>query len=262
MENYICIGDVHGRYDLLDQLLTMCAEKIMAQTHKVVFLGDWVDRGPDSFEVINRIKAMCDAGSAIAILGNHDDMMLDYYREGIPQKHCIWTMNGGVKTMVSYTKHYGLYGIGHFFQAFNRSGHAQWLKSLPYFYETENVFFSHAPIPNKYVVQAGLANIRPFEGDFRANKEALTWTYVDRSIEGQWEHDHGKLAVCGHVHALREGKLEPRVYPQIIYADTGSGCAPHGRLSAVIITDGKYDGFLQAIPIDKIVDDKVSYKNI
>lgn len=246
-DDYIAIGDIHGRFDLLLKFLEKCRHRM--DTHKLVFLGDMVDRGPQSFEVVDAIRNLCEAGKAIALLGNHDDMMLDYYRERIFKKHSLWSMNGGDHTMRSYCNQMKLFGNGHFFEAFGKSGHSAWLKSLPYFHETNKVWFSHAPIPSRQIVINGLTNFPTFEGDFRANKYALTWTYVSRSMEGEWERDHEKTAVCGHIHALREGVLEPRIYPQIIYADTGAGCAPEGRLSGIIITDGKYEGFFQIDPL-------------
>lgn len=243
MENYIAIGDIHGRFDLLSNLLDKIGPMPM---HKYVFLGDMVDRGPESFEVVNRIKAMCEAGSAIALLGNHEDMMLDYHAKKYPDHYDVWMMNGASKTVTSYLGAATLYGAGRFFQAFERSGHAAWLKSLPYFYETDKVFFSHAPVPKEKWRWRDVLK----REDFRTDKNVLTWSCHGNvgAREDEFAHDHGKIAVCGHVHALQEGILAPRVYPHIIYADTGSGCAPHGPLTGIIITDGKFDGYIQAIP--------------
>lgn len=260
-DNYICIGDIHGRFDLLLNILAKVAKRM--DTHKLVFLGDMLDRGPESYEVVETIKHLCEQGQALAILGNHDQFALDYFDKGIFNKQDIWFYggNGGQKTVDSYTKHYEMYGAGHFFKAFNKSGHLAWLKSLPHFYETEKVWFSHAPIPREEV----RASFTHREGDFRLDKDLLMWTVGVSAYEGDWEHDHGKLAVCGHVHALHrwdesgedERWLLPRVYPKIIYADTGCGCGYMGRLSAIIITDGKYEGYVQAVP--KIVNDKVNH---
>jgi serine/threonine protein phosphatase 1 len=214
MENYVAIGDIHGRFDLLERLLSDISDEVLYE-HKLVFLGDMVDRGPASYDVVGKVKQLCDDGKAIALLGNHDDFMLDYHRGRIVDKQNIWFYggNGGKKTVESYTAHYGEYGQGRFFSCFEKSGHAAWMKSLPYFYETEKVWFSHAPIPGPEHLHA----IRPFDGDYRANKEVLTWTYREHSPEGTWEHNHGKLAVCGHVHGLQRKLLEPRVYQQFIY---------------------------------------------
>lgn len=241
-KNFIAIGDIHGRADLLDDLLNQIPNHPHGLArYKLVFLGDYVDRGPDSFKVVDRIKRECEAG-AIALRGNHEDLMLDYHALRIVQRHSVWTMNGGTRTMDSYCKETKRYGKSHFFEAFESSGHASWIKSLPYYHETESVFFSHAPIPKQQFRQA--------VGDFRLDVEALTWSWHGHFevSESEFAHEHGKLAVCGHVHALKEGILIPRIYPHIIYADTGSGCAAVGPLTGIIITDGKYNGYMQAIP--------------
>jgi hypothetical protein len=254
-DNYIVIGDVHGRMDLLDDLLKQIDEAGIyyanghkEDAHRLVFLGDFIDRGPDSFEVVERVKLLVEHNNAIALLGNHEEFAMDYYRNRIFDKRNIWFYpgNGGMETVKSYTRHFKLYGAGHFFEAFGRSGHAAWLGTLPFFYETEKVWFSHAPIPERWQ-QWESARGRS-SSDFRANKELLTWTCGPDDAEGKWEMDHGKLAIYGHVHALLRGILLPRIYPQAIYSDTGSGCHPVGRLSAIIVTEGKYIGHMQAIP--------------
>lgn len=244
MENYIAIGDIHGRADLLQQLMENpeVFELFYKGTHKLVFMGDMVDRGPDSYVVVNKIKDMCEAGWAIALRGNHEDLMLRYFDGRVPSSYDIWMPNGGTKTIGSYCKAMGLdHNLSNFFTAFEQSGHDKWIRSLPYYYETEKVWFSHAPVP-----------IRAFRRteDFRTDVHALTWSYHGKHdiSESHYASDHKKLAVCGHVHALEDGIVEPRIYHHIIYADTGSGCAPHGRLTGIIITDGEYKGFVQAVP--------------
>lgn len=240
MDNFIVIGDIHGRNDLLTQLLENpeVFKRLDSGKYKAVFLGDMVDRGPDSFAVVEKIKDMCETGWAIALLGNHESMMLDFHRKRVLQSDHIWLYNGGHQTIKSYADQTKLYGISHFFDSLDESGHWAWLKTLPYFYETEEVWFSHAPIPK----------VRIRKDDFRTDTHALIWSFEDEP-DGSWEFDHGKTAVCGHIHDLFRNNVMPRILPNIIYADTGSGCSPKGRLTAIIITDGKYDSFVQAIPI-------------
>lgn len=239
-DNYIVIADIHGRYDLLVQLIQKISTSGMPlQGFKYVFTGDMVDRGPDSYKVVEVIKRLTEKGDAIALLGNHEDMMLNYYEKGIFNKQDIWLYNGGDKTVRSYGENMKLYGGGLFFKAFPLSGHYKWMKELPYYYETDKVWFSHAPV----------SKTQGLTGQYRANKQHLLWSYPSQVVgEGTNEHDHKKLAVCGHIHGLFDGILTPRVYPHIVYLDTGSGCAPHGRLSALIVEDGKVCDFIQAIP--------------
>ena len=70
-EKYIVIGDIHGCSDQLDEILDMTAQY---SDHKYVFLGDYIDRGPDSEAVINRIREL----DAIFLKGNHEEMFLGH----------------------------------------------------------------------------------------------------------------------------------------------------------------------------------------
>lgn len=244
-EDYFCIGDIHGRLDLIKDLLTKFGDSPYYKTHRLVMMGDYIDRGPNGYEVLELVKHLTETHDAIALLGNHEEFMLRYATAGVPDKTNVWFYggNGGMKTVLSYNNHFEEYGFGHFFNSLAKSGHRRWLESLPLYYETEKVWFSHAPI-------GVWVNLEP---TWKTNRERMLWTYFGNTDKSAY--DHGKLALCGHVHALQEYYdtadekfLEPRIFPKIIFSDTGSGCAPDGRLSGVIITDGKYEGFIQAKP--------------
>jgi serine/threonine protein phosphatase 1 len=246
MSKFIAVGDVHGRYDLLSQLLTKIEATEKDFTY--VFLGDMIDRGPDSFKVVDTIKKLTEKGH-IALLGNHEDMALQYYRNKVVDRNDIWQYNGGDKTIRSYGDEAKAYGQANFFKIFDTCGHAQWIKDLPINHETPEVWFSHAPIPkDKY---------RRSLGDFRMDKFANTWSFHGECGTDEYEFvkDLGKLAVCGHVHAVNEGKFVPRAYPssqgdydKIVYVDTGCGCWHTAPLSAIVIEDGKVGKVIQAWP--------------
>lgn len=236
---YIAIGDIHGRLDLLDELLLRIRLISSLKDHILMFLGDMNDRGPDSYGVIEVVKGLVEAGKAIALRGNHEDMMLEWvdWHEG--DRTHYWFPNGAGKTIESYGRATKLYGMGRFPMALGKTGHYGWLKKLPYFHETDEVWFSHAPIAADYKARRGV-------DDFRLDSHSMTWTFFGN--EGEPAYDHGKLAVCGHVHALQEGVYTPRMFPKIVYADTGSGCGALGRLTGIIIEDGKVVDYLQASP--------------
>ena len=74
---YDIIGDIHGCYDTLASLLDKLGYKptdgcYQHDSRKVIFVGDFVDRGPKQLEVIECAKAMVDAGHALAVMGNHE----------------------------------------------------------------------------------------------------------------------------------------------------------------------------------------------
>lgn len=97
------VGDVHGRDDLLIRLhgLILADARTRPElAHTVVYLGDYVDRGPGSFEVIEfLIHEPLPGFTSIHLKGNHEDMMLRFL-EGPATLN--WLLNGGVATLASY----------------------------------------------------------------------------------------------------------------------------------------------------------------
>jgi serine/threonine protein phosphatase 1 len=144
------IGDIHGRADLLDRLL----EKLEADgTERMVFLGDYVDRGEQSRDVLTSLARLCDArpDDVTCLLGNHEQMMLDFLDK--PEDGAgRWLRNGGLQTLASF-------GIGNITEAptpeqaevaadaLRQSLGAEldaWLRALPRQAASGNVHFVHA----------------------------------------------------------------------------------------------------------------------
>ena len=99
------IGDVHGRDDLLAELLVRIeADRHGRDAHErctLVFLGDYVDRGFHSKQVLDRLLALePDWASVVRLKGNHEDMMLDFMLD--PVTNASWLQFGGVATLASY----------------------------------------------------------------------------------------------------------------------------------------------------------------
>jgi len=96
------IGDIHGRADLLDALLGhIAADAGALENATLVFLGDYVDRGPDSRGVIDRLIALRDAQrSCVFLKGNHEAAMLDFLHD--PEMMLHWFEWGGEETLMSY----------------------------------------------------------------------------------------------------------------------------------------------------------------
>lgn len=98
------IGDIHGRSDLLTQLLASIANDAAAAgraAKTLVFLGDYVDRGPDSRGVIERLTTNLPLGFATHFLkGNHEQFLLDFLDD--PLWLDGWLRNGGEQTLRSY----------------------------------------------------------------------------------------------------------------------------------------------------------------
>ena len=103
-ERVYAIGDVHGRLDLLDALLDQIhrddLERAPART-TIVFLGDLVDRGPDSQGVVRRAMAVANQGDAIFIMGNHEELLLRLC-SGNKRFAAPFHRVGGRATLLSY----------------------------------------------------------------------------------------------------------------------------------------------------------------
>ena len=107
------VGDIHGRSDLLAALIDEAArEPKLRDKRAIVFLGDLVDRGPDSLGAIDlamAAKARVGADEAIALMGNHEAMMRLALDPETPWDDALdafdtWIANGGDRTMAEFLK--------------------------------------------------------------------------------------------------------------------------------------------------------------
>ncbi len=227
------IPDVHGRSDLLDQALTLIeVDGWNPLEDRLVFLGDMIDRGPDSKGVLDTIKKLVEMDRATALRGNHEDFAVDFYVKHSAHAKENWDWNGGIETRKSYP-------TGNMSEE-----HYRWLASLPYSLELQGFFFSHAPVPReKQRASSGYTPGRSLNGA-PYSKDDLTWTYFGTECErpgAMMDVHEGPLSMggigtehliglCGHIH--RGPKVpEVRIYPNYRMLDCGSGCFPSGALA-------------------------------
>lgn len=193
MDNaFICIGDVHGQRALLEQALDWIAEDD-ARDLPIVFLGDYVDRGPDSKGVIDLVMDLCNSRDVTCLLGNHEAEMLrflDVREMTMPVtetgKYWLAEGGGGRHTLQSY----GIHGNkDHDFQSLQAQAlavipqaHLDFLTSLPRSYGAGEYFFAHA-------------GIRPGVKFGDQDAEDLIWIREPFLSD---RRDHGKLVVHGH----------------------------------------------------------------
>jgi len=96
----LAIGDIHGYHDKLEALLDMVRP---AATDQVVFIGDYIDRGPDSRAVLDLLTAFRDRFPGTVFLrGNHEQMLLDWRQSGDAGNRELYLFNGGQATLASY----------------------------------------------------------------------------------------------------------------------------------------------------------------
>lgn len=244
------IGDIHGRLDLLLNLVSKINAKYGRENVRYAFTGDLIDRGPNSYEVTEYAKDEVENNNAIYVIGNHELWACEVVEENIgymrvgepPRTNNMWFNkgNGGRDTMESYNSFFGKYGVGHFCDQFIKSGHYKFFKETPLFYEDEEIFLSHAPVPKPEFIS------NYWREAWRENANILTWGYVEFANEEAWTMDHGKLAICGHIHRLNQGIWKSRKYDNIIFNDSGAGCSPKAVLTAVIVDSGKFVEFIES----------------
>jgi len=175
----LAIGDVHGCSAALDRLL----ESLRLQAgDTLIFLGDYVDRGPDSAGVLDRLSALeaREDIELVALLGNHDQMMLEA-RAGKAQD---WLHGYGVPTLASYP--------GQNLEAVPES-HWEFLARCREFYETPGHIFVHA-------------NLHADQAPEEADAYVLRWEKLRES--NSQAHSSGKTLICGHASQKNGGVLD------------------------------------------------------
>lgn len=198
------IGDIHGCYNELMTLMTKIynhADK-SDEPFKIVFLGDYVDRGPDSKEVVEYLIRLRedDPHRHVFLLGNHDEMMVDHdYIQ-------TWIANGAMETLLSYSIDLSYDDIP--------LEHIRFIKSLPKWHVEGNVAFTHASLDLNRLCED--------------NTDAtLLWR---RDMDIDLPHFHYKYMVHGHTPIKKVVATNNKAY-----VDTG--CVFGNRLTALYIPD-------------------------
>ncbi len=242
------VGDIHGRLDLLDRLMDLIVRDSAGRDYArtiVVFLGNYVDRGPDSKGVVDRLinirrhrnlllgrePGRSPLGFAPLFLkGNHEDLLLSFLYN--PASGRLWLQNGGETTLLSYglakevigevfwRGEPGLIKASSMFRTLLPDDHLQFYESLELFYRTGDYFFVHA-------------GVKPTVGLDRQSEEDLLWI---RDEFLNWPHHFGAVVIHGHSPVLTPEDLHNR-----IGIDTGAFST--GKLTAVGL-EGSHRWFL------------------
>lgn len=146
----IIIGDIAGQFEALLRLVSKFHSK-----EKFVLVGDLIDRGPQSKEVVEWAMK---SKNVIALKGNHEHMFVDWHRNILDLDYQpiyeggLWLENGGISTIRSYDMDYGPM----FRAAFKVPiEHIEWLNKLPLNHQESGFFISHAP----WLQQVGLSEM-------------------------------------------------------------------------------------------------------
>ncbi|MGX6646382.1 metallophosphoesterase family protein [Maricaulaceae bacterium MS644] len=234
---YYAIGDVHGCAAELDRLLDLIAADASSRADgrawRIVMLGDYVDRGPDSRGVIERAMAL-DADGHVVLPGNHEQLMFNAlaargdHRESRAQD---WWRNGGEQTLRSYGADAGPGG-----ELWRRldcipDAHCDFLLTIL----EDRLVYHRDDSDGLFFVHAG---VRPHDRLAETAREVLLWSRHPRFMAAD-----GALWVEGlrvvHGHTPVEA---PAVHPHRVGLDTGAVYG--GRLSAGVFVDGALEAVL------------------
>lgn len=222
------VGDVHGRLDLLQSMHAAIRAELAAHPvadWRIVHLGDYVDRGPDSCGVIDfLVDAMRAEPRVLALGGNHDLGFLEFLMA--PQPDGLFAEFGGYDTAMSYGVRLDFRDMLHLMpghaalsQAMPQS-HLDFLSSLRLSVGFGDYFFCHA-------------GVRPGVPLDRQDENDLIWIRRDfLDYPGRFD----KVIVHGHTPVG-----EPQLLPNRINVDTGA--YKSGRLTAVVL-EGPEQRFL------------------
>lgn len=198
------IGDVHGCAQTLRRLIGQIDP---GQEDHLVFIGDYIDRGPDSYGVVEYLLGLSGQCRCTFLRGNHEAMLLTYLAD---PDYTLWQTNGGTETLESYAR-----------AGFDEipETHLEFFRATKLCHDAKDFFFVHAGLKAHLTIQENLERFGP---------EVFLW---ERSHLNTFKHAWEKPVVCGHT-----PQRSPIDQPKLLSIDTG--CVYHmypgfGDLTAV-----------------------------
>ncbi|MFF0950323.1 metallophosphoesterase family protein [Rhizobium leguminosarum] len=201
MRYTFAIGDIHGCIDPLNRMIDRI--EAYAREGTVVFLGDYVDRGPDSKSVLDRIIAgPSDQWRWICLKGNHEDLMVAAYADSHSRDVWIGIGIGGLETEMSYGGRV-------------LPQHLQWAADRPLMHVDRHRIFVHAGVDPAFPLD-------------RQSEQDLLWIRFPPDWSGAY---WGKHLVHGHTPSLSNPVTTGN------RTNIDSGCVFGGKLSCAVFDD-------------------------
>jgi serine/threonine protein phosphatase 1 len=214
------IGDIHGRIDLLRGVFERIDASLEAHPVKHalhIFLGDYIDRGPHSREVIDAVLARKKLHAVVPLKGNHESFAIQMLRD--PSVLPEWSQSGGVNTLLSYGVKPSTRDdpqqdkdVATAFREALPESHRHFIQGLALSFTCGDYFFTHA-------------GVRPGVPLNEQREQDLLWIREDFLLH---EEGFDKVIVHGHTPTA-----EPDIRPNRINIDTGAYAT--GRLTCLVL---------------------------
>ncbi len=232
MTNQIAVlSDIHGCASELKLLLNKLP---LTPDTQIVFLGDYIDRGHQSKQVIETILELRQRYDVITLKGNHEQLLLDFFDDPSSEEGASFLVNGGSATLASYADKQGRYAIP--------DEHFDFFESLKLCHQTKDHFFAHAGVPN----------VKIEEIDEKKHEMDMLWI---RDPFHKSSYDWEKVIVHGHTPV---DNVEDT--PKRINIDTG--LVYNGYLTALLLPEKKtYHVARQSITRHVYLKDKDKARN-
>lgn len=225
------IGDIHGYYDALAKMHAAIDQHIYKNPHEnvtIVYLGDYVDRGPESAKVIERLAEMQNSNDPITrifLRGNHEQALLNFLKDPLATGH-NWLKFGGIQTLESYGIEVGklpilpgeMERLARELQQRLPEHHEEFLHALRMYHKTGDYLFVHAGI------RPGIELSEQLDMELMSIREP----FLDSDKE------HGYRVVHGH-----SITFDPEIKSNRIGIDTGY--YETGTLTAAVIEGEEVD---------------------
>lgn len=203
MPRYIAITDIHGELSKLENVLS----KIEVRPDDIfVFMGDYIDRGPDSRGVIDKIISLGETNECVYLIGSHEYAYLHARKKDSYYDYLFWNY-GGPATVKSYGSFENIYKV-----------HGEFLDSLKFYHLTDKYLFVHAGINPNYILE---------------DQDETDFVYI-RSAFYNRKHNLPQKVIFGHTEFDA-----PLVQDDKICIDLGCGKYKNAHLCALILDNGK-----------------------
>lgn len=204
----ICVGDVHGEITKLQELFNKIS---LRKSDKIIFLGDYIDRGENSCAVIDFVINLREKYDVTCIAGNHEMMAIDTFNR-VGSMAYSWMMNGGYQCLESYDGECAT--VEDMFEI-----HGDFFNDLKLYHEEDKYIFVHGYLDSEKDLED-------------QNEFSMLWSRFDQIKP----HKSGKIVVCGHT--IQRGGVNDMDYK--ICIDTGS-FLPDGYITAMVIDGEKIE---------------------